>query len=66
MRHTIGYNFLYCNNVLRPGDQINRSLPKGQTFNQADGSISATSPAPQFNTTSFFAHGATLGLDFRY
>ena len=66
MRLSIGYNFLYCNNVLRPGDQINRSVPKGQTFNQADGSISATSPAPLFNTTSFFAHGATLGLDFRY
>jgi hypothetical protein len=41
-RITIGYDFLYDSNVIRPGDQINRNIPKGQTFLQG-----ATSSAPQ-------------------
>ena len=32
---TVGYNFIYYSSVVRPGDQINRELPKGQTFQQA-------------------------------
>ncbi len=69
MQVSAGYDFLYYTNVIRPGDQINREIPKGQTFNQADllgTSISATSPAPLFRATDFFAHGVNVGLSFRY
>ena len=66
MRATVGYDFLYYSNVLRPGDQINRQLPKGQTFNQADPVISTTSPTRLFNTTDFYANGVSVGIDFRY
>ena len=64
LRATLGYDFLYFSNVLRAGDQLNRELPKGQTFNQADPTISSTSPVRLFKTTDFFTHGVSLGLEF--
>jgi hypothetical protein len=62
---TIGYDFLYDSNVIRPGDQINRNIPKGQTFQQDGTPASLTSPAKLFRTTDFFAEGITVGLVFR-
>ena len=65
-RATIGYDFLYCSSVLRPGDQLNRELPKGQTFGQGMAPPSTTSPARLSNASEFFAHGLSLGLEFRF
>ena len=65
-RATIGYDFLYCSSVLRPGDQLNRELPKGQTFGQGMAPPSTTSPARLSNTSDFFAHGLSLGMEFRF
>jgi hypothetical protein len=61
----IGYDFLYDSNVIRPGDQINRNIPKGQTFQQDGTAASLTSPARLFRTTDFFAQGITIGLVVR-
>jgi hypothetical protein len=66
LRATVGYDFLYYSNVVRPGDQLDRNLPKGQVFQQGGTAISSSSPAALFNTTDFFAHGLSFGLDFRY
>lgn len=66
LRASIGYDFLYWSNVVRPGDQINRQLPKGQVYQQGGSSISATLPTPFFNKGDFFAHGVNFALDFRY
>lgn len=66
LRATIGYDFLYYSNVMRPGDQINRDLPKGQTFNQADPTVSKTSPSRLSKTTDFFAHGVSVGMELRF
>jgi hypothetical protein len=63
---SVGYDFLFLSRVVRPGDQINRNIPKGQTFLQGGDDISATSPARFFNRTDFYAHGLTFGLDWRY
>ena len=62
---TIGYDFLYDSNVIRPGDQINRNIPKGQTFQQDGTAASLTSPARLFRTTDFYAQGISIGLVFR-
>jgi Putative beta barrel porin-7 (BBP7) len=45
IRVTVGYDALYVSNVIRPGDQINRDIPTGQTFQQDGTPASATSPA---------------------
>lgn len=63
---SFGYDVLYLSNVVRPGDQINREIPKGQTFQQARAPDSLTSPSRLYNTTDFFAHGLTLGLTAHY
>ena len=60
---TVGYDFLYDSNVIRPGDQINRNLPKGQTFQQDGTAPSTTSPARLFRTTDFFVHGLSVGVN---
>lgn len=65
-RATVGYDFLYCSSVLRPGDQLNRELPKGQTFGQGMAPPSTTSPARLSNTSDFFAHGLSVGMEFRF
>ena len=62
---TVGYDFLYDSNVIRPGDQINRNIPKGQTFQQDGTSASLTSPVRLFKTTGFSAQGISFGITFR-
>jgi hypothetical protein len=62
---TVGYDFLFDSNVIRPGEQIDRNIPKGQTFQQTNNPTSLTSPARLFNTTTFFAQGITVGLTFK-
>lgn len=66
LRATLAYDFLYYSNVMRPGDQINRSIPKGQTFNQADPVVSTTSPSRLSKTADFFAHGVSVGMELRF
>jgi hypothetical protein len=63
---TLGYEHLYYSSVVRPTDQIDRNLPKGQTFIQAAPTISTTSPSRRFQTTDFYAHSITLGLQLRF
>jgi hypothetical protein len=62
---TMGYDFLFDSNVIRPGDQLNRNIPKGQTFQQDGTAASLTSPARLFKTTTFYAQGISIGLVFR-
>ena len=66
LRASFGYDFMYMSNVIRPTDQIDRNLPKGQTFNQADPTVSTTSPSVLHNATDFFAQGVSFGLEFSF
>jgi hypothetical protein len=66
LRATLGYDFLYYSDVIRPGDQIDRNIPKGQTFQQGGSSVSTTSPSRMFNTTGFYAHGLTFGIEVTF
>jgi hypothetical protein len=66
IRVTAGYDFLYDSNVIRPTDQINRAIPKGQTFQQDGTSPSTTSPDRLFKTTDFYAQGLNAGLSVRF
>jgi len=66
VRLTVGYSFLYDSNVIRPGDQIDRNVPKGQTFQQDGTSPSTTSPARLFRTTDFFVQGLSTGVSVAF
>jgi hypothetical protein len=66
LRLTVGYEVLYDSDVIRPGDQISRFIPKGQTFEQALVPPSLTSPVKRFRSTDFLAQGVTIGASFRF
>lgn len=67
IRPFIGYNFLFVNNVIRPGDQVDRNINTTQNpFLGGGALVGPASPLPLFNNTSFLAHGINLGVEFRY
>jgi len=63
-----GYNFLYWNSVLRPGEQINLNVNTTRAFggNNPFGPQGALEPSQRFMGSNFFAHGVSLGLLFRF
>ncbi len=63
----VGYDFLYWNQVVRPGSQVDHNINLSQSVVLGNGVLSGpASPAPLFNRTDFWAQGITLGVDFRY
>lgn len=64
---TVGYDFLYWSQVVRPGNQIDHSVNLTQSLTQGGGSlVGPSNPAPLFNHTDFFAHGISFGLELKY
>jgi hypothetical protein len=63
------YNFLYWNQVVRPGNQINPNLNLSQSavFGGTGGVLAGPSqPAPSFSRSDFWAQGVSIGIEFRY
>lgn len=64
---TAGYDFIYWSSVVRPGQQINRDVNLSQSGVLGAGTLSGPAlPVAPLSRTDFFAHGLTLGLDFRW
>lgn len=66
-----GYNFLYVNNVVRPGDQIDRVVNPSQLLrstdpNRANNLVGPARPVFVFNDTDFWAQGVNFGLEYRW
>ena len=62
----VGYTFLYVSNVARPGNQINRNVNPTQSVSYT-GEVPAILEGPaqptfNFNSTSFWAQGSSIGL----
>ncbi len=68
LRVFAGYNFLYCSNVVRPGDQIDRTVNPTQlpTTGMSPQLIGPARPAPVLRDTDFWAQGVNFGVEFRY
>ncbi len=67
-RFFVGYNFLYLNDVIRPGDQVDRTLNPTQ-IPLMHGGHPATGPdRPQFAITrgDFWVQGLIVGWESRY
>jgi hypothetical protein len=64
-RVSMGYDFLYWNHVVRPGDQIDRQVNVGAI---GDPGQFGNSPHPQmpFTTTGFWAQGLTGGVEVSF
>lgn len=68
MKLRVGYQYLYWTGVVRPGNQIDRSvadtlIPTSQFFGPTG---AETRPARQANATDFYAHGVSFGLELSY
>ncbi len=68
LRLFVGYDLIYWTNVVRPGQQIDRSvnpglIPIDQMFGKTAGLIR---PLVPFERCDFFAEGIHFGIDFRY
>jgi hypothetical protein len=65
---TAGYDFLYLNQVVRPGDQV--SLGINPTFIPTSPTLSVPFgprvPGFAFGQSDFYAHGASVGLAITY
>ena len=57
----VGYNFLYINHVIRPANQINRTINPNEFPPPIPGGSPA--PLPVFNTSSYWAQGVNVGLE---
>jgi hypothetical protein len=64
----VGYNFLYWNNVVRPGDQIDRMVNTSQLpsiFGPGQ-LVGPARPNFAFRQTDFWVHGISFGLEWRF
>ncbi len=66
VRLTVGYDFLYWSNVVRPTDQIDRNLVKGQFFQEDPLSTSLAYPQRLDKTSDFYVQGMSVGLQARF
>jgi hypothetical protein len=65
MHAFVGYDVIYLDNVVRPGDQIDATLNlTGNPAISGTGAVltGAARPQPQFNSSSFWAQGINFGL----
>jgi hypothetical protein len=66
----VGYSFLYASNVARPGNQINRNINPTQSVSYV-GAVPAILDGPaqptfNFNGSSFWAQGVSIGLSVAF
>jgi hypothetical protein len=70
VRAYVGYDFLYVSSVVRPADQVDRSLDIAQipnfTNNPPPNTTGQVRPIVPFRTTDFWAQGVNFGLEFKY
>lgn len=70
VRATIGYNFLYWSDIVRPGEQIDTQIDITRIPNFAVPPGTQPFPVPRpavlFKSSDLWAQGLTAGLEFRY
>jgi hypothetical protein len=68
VRLTVGYNLLYWNNVIRPGDQIDRVVDVTLVPNPPAGvpASGQNRPLPLFRQSDFWVQGISFGAQLRW
>jgi hypothetical protein len=66
LRLTVGYDLLYWNRVVRPGDQVPVQISASQLPTAPIFTGPGTVPGPVINRTDFWAQGLHAGVCFRY
>lgn len=63
---TAGYTFVYFSNVVRAGDQIDTDINPGLIPVEVNPLTGPLRPRFEFRQSDFYAHGVTVGGDFRF
>jgi hypothetical protein len=63
-RFRFGYTFMYLNNVLRPGQQIDFGVNPSQIG--GDPLVGPARPAPQFRATDYWLQGLNFGIEYNW
>jgi len=68
LRIYAGYNALYWNNVVRPGDAIDRTVDVALVPNPPAGVVATANPRPLpiFRQSDFWVHGVQFGVELRW
>ena len=68
LKATMGYTFLYWNQVVRPGNQIDHSVNQTAIPTHPNFGLNAPDGRPGFNLrqSDFWAQGLNLGLEFKF
>jgi len=70
MKATLGYSFLYVNSVARPGSQIDPAINPSQSpaFTGIPSTTLIGAAAPVFpgQSSDFWVHALTVGLELTY
>jgi hypothetical protein len=66
LRGLVGYEFTYWTGVLRPGNQIDSTVNLSQSPFGAGTLSGAARPTVPLIDSDFWAHGLTIGLEYRY
>ncbi|MFO1395481.1 MAG: BBP7 family outer membrane beta-barrel protein [Burkholderiales bacterium] len=66
----VGYSLLYASNVVRPGNQLNRTVNTTQSTSYTEDPtprlVGPAQPAFAFNDSSFWAQGVNMGVAIRF
>ena len=69
-RLIVGYDIIYWNRVVRPGNQIDHNVNLSQNAvldpNGSGTLVGPAKPVPLFNRGDFWAQGVNVGVEFRY
>jgi len=68
VRAFVGYDFLYCSDVARPGQQIDRGVDTARIPSSVSVGAPAgpARPAFLFKNGDFWAQGVSFGLELRF
>ena len=67
LRGTVGYDFMYWSNVVRPGNLLDHNVNQTQSPVFGSGTLVGPAvPAPQSANSGFLAHGVSFGLQLSY
>ncbi|MGL6076269.1 MAG: BBP7 family outer membrane beta-barrel protein [Fimbriiglobus sp.] len=63
---TVGYNFLFWSNVIRPGEQIDRVVDLTFVPNAPRVPFGQNRPLPTFDQSNMWVQGLQFGLEYRW
>jgi hypothetical protein len=69
VRLFVGYTFLYANNVLRPGPQIDHAINSTQSIlflNTPANLVGSPNPSVNMTSSTFWAQGINVGLQISF